>query len=62
MLINFTKMNSQGNNFMLVDLVKEKLILSEDDIHKIIQKSEDNFDQLLLINFEFNSNSIYCQI
>ncbi len=62
MSIAFTKMNSQGNDFILIDLAKEKLKLSDNVINKIIQKSDNEFDQLLLIDFENNSETIFCQI
>ena len=62
MEITFTKMNSQGNDFILIDLTKEKLELSDDVISKIIKNITTDFDQLLLIDFEKNSESIFCQI
>ena len=62
MAITFTKMNSQGNDFILIDLTKEKLELSDDVISKIIKNITTDFDQLLLIDFEKNSESIFCQI
>ena len=62
MAITFTKMNSQGNDFILIDLTKEELELSDDVISKIIKSITTDFDQLLLIDFEKNSESIYCQI
>ena len=61
MHITFTKMNSQGNEFILIDLSKQNLKFSDDVIQKIIKKSEINFDQLLLIDFNNNDN-INCQI
>ena len=62
MSIAFTKMNSQGNEFILIDLAKDKLKLSDSVIHRIIQKAENEFDQLLLIDFEDNSETIFCRI
>ena len=62
MSISFTKMNSQGNEFILIDLSKEKLSLSDNIINKIIKKSENDFDQLLLIDFNNNTDNISCQI
>ncbi len=62
MPITFTKMNSQGNEFILIDLSNENLKLSDNIINRIIRKSENNFDQLLLIDFKSNSSNICCQI
>ena len=61
MHITFTKMNSQGNEFILIDLSKQNLKISDEVIQKIIKKSEINFDQLLLIDFN-NNDKINCQI
>ncbi len=55
-------MNSQGNEFILIDLAKDKLKLSDNTIQKIIRKPADNFDQLLLIDYEINSETIQCKI
>ena len=60
--ITFIKMNSQGNEFILIDLAKEKLKLSDNIIQNIIREPSDNFDQLLLIDYETNSENIYCKI
>ena len=60
--ITFIKMNSQGNEFILIDLAKEKLKLSDNIIQNIIREPSDNFDQLLLIDYETNSETIYCKI
>tara|TARA_B100001287_G_scaffold249131_1_gene228773 strand:+ start:3406 stop:4245 length:840 start_codon:yes stop_codon:yes gene_type:complete len=62
MAITFTKMNSQGNEFILIDLAKEKCELSETVVSKIIKNISTDFDQLLLIDYEENSRTILCQI
>ena len=60
--ISFIKMNSQGNEFVLIDLAREKLKISDNNIQKIIHEASEDFDQLLLIDYEINSESIYCKI
>ena len=62
MTITYTKMNSQGNDFILIDLSKENFKLSDSIIHKIIHKSKNEFDQLLLIDIEDNCETVNCQI
>ncbi len=62
MALTFTKMNSQGNNFILIDLAKEKFELSEGIVSRIIKNIKTDFDQLLMIDYEKNSETILCQI
>ena len=50
MAINFTKMNSQGNDFIVIDVAHEIFIENQDNIKKICSMGEVGCDQLLLIN------------
>ena len=61
MATNFTKMNSQGNDFIVIDTAQEKFLENQDDIKKICSRDDVGCDQLLLINTE-NLNHITCKI
>ena len=61
MAINFTKMNSQGNDFIVIDTAQEKFLESKDNIKKICSRDDVGCDQLLLINTE-NPNKVTCKI
>ncbi len=61
MAINFTKMNSQGNDFIVIDTAQEKFLENKDNIKKICSRDDVGCDQLLLINTE-NPNKVTCKI
>ena len=61
MAINFTKMNSQGNDFIVIDVAHEIFIENQDNIKKICSMGEVGCDQLLLINTRDSSN-VSCTI
>ena len=50
MSTKFTKMNSQGNDFIIIDLAQEKFTEDQDAIKKICSRDVVGCDQLLLIN------------
>ncbi|WP_372740004.1 diaminopimelate epimerase [Neptunomonas sp.] len=50
MLVRFTKMHGLGNDFMVVDLVTQRIRLSEDKVRKLADRHMGvGFDQLLLV-------------
>lgn len=50
MLVRFTKMHGLGNDFMVVDLVTQRIRLSEDKVRKLSDRHMGiGFDQLLLV-------------
>ncbi|BBB28225.1 diaminopimelate epimerase [Neptunomonas japonica] len=50
MLVRFTKMHGLGNDFMVVDLVTQRIRLSEDKVRKLADRHLGiGFDQLLLV-------------
>ena len=61
MATNFTKMNSQGNDFIVIDTAQEKFLENQDNIKKICSRDDVGCDQLLLINTE-NPNKVTCKI
>ena len=61
MSTKFTKMNSQGNDFIIIDLAQEKFTEDQDVIKKICSRDAVGCDQLLLINTT-KLNKVTCKI
>ena len=61
MAINFTKMNSQGNDFIVIDTAQETFLENISDIKKICSRDAVGCDQLLLINTR-DSKKVACKI
>ena len=61
MPISFTKMNSQGNDFIVIDIAQEKFLEDQDNIKKICSRDAVGCDQLLLINTS-NPGEVACTI
>ena len=61
MSTKFTKMNSQGNDFIIIDLAQEKFTEDQGAIKKICSKDVVGCDQLLLINTT-KLNKVTCKI
>ena len=61
MSTKFTKMNSQGNDFIIIDLAQEKFTEDQDAIKKICSRDAVGCDQLLLINTT-KLNKVTCKI
>ena len=61
MPINYTKMNSQGNDFIIIDITTEMFEETQENITKICSKGNIGCDQLLLINTS-NIENVGCII
>lgn len=61
MSISFTKMNSQGNDFIVIDIAQETFLENQDNIKKICSRDDVGCDQLLLINTS-NPGEVACTI
>lgn len=61
MKLNFTKMNSQGNDFIIVDNTIAKYKLTTSQVKKISSRDNIGCDQLLLLNIKSPDN-VQCQI
>jgi len=61
MPINYTKMNSQGNDFIVIDIATEVFEETHDNITKICSRENIGCDQLLLINTS-NLENVACKI
>ena len=61
MAINFTKMNSQGNDFIVIDIAQEQFLENQDNIKKICSRDDVGCDQLLLIDTKDSAN-VSCTI
>jgi len=59
--IKFAKMNSQGNDFIIIDITSEKFEESNNNIIKICSRENIGCDQLLLINTS-NPEKVSCKI
>jgi diaminopimelate epimerase len=61
MSINYTKMNSQGNDFIIIDVATEVFEDTQENITKMCSRENIGCDQLLLINTS-NPDKVACKI
>jgi len=61
MKVNFVKMNSQGNDFIIIDNTISRHNLTTSQVKKISSRDSIGCDQLLLLNI-MNANNVLCQI
>ncbi len=61
MQFSFSKMNSQGNDFVIVDNTSQNISLTKELIKKISSRDKIGCDQLLLLDIS-NSRKVYCKI
>jgi len=61
MKINFVKMNSQGNDFIIIDNTKKSYKLTKHQITKICSRENIGCDQLLILDVK-DSQNIICKI
>jgi len=61
MSINYTKMNSQGNDFIIIDTTIEAFEETQNNITKMCSRENIGCDQLLLVNTS-NPKKVACKI
>ena len=61
MKLNFVKMNSQGNDFIIIDNTSSQYNLTTSQVMKISSRDSIGCDQLLLLNIKSPDN-VLCQI
>ncbi len=61
MQFSYSKMNSQGNDFVIIDNTSQNILLTQDLIKKISSRDIIGCDQLLLIDVD-NSKKVSCNI
>tara|TARA_B100000035_G_scaffold33173_1_gene25235 strand:- start:874 stop:1740 length:867 start_codon:yes stop_codon:yes gene_type:complete len=61
MKLSFSKMNSQGNDFILVDNTAKKYSLTVQQIKEISSRDNIGCDQLLLLDIH-DAKNVYCKI
>ena len=61
MQFSYSKMNSHGNDFVIIDNTYQKILLSEDLIKKISSRDKIGCDQVLLIDVD-NPKNVHCKI
>ena len=61
MKVNFVKMNSQGNDFIIIDVTYDSVSLTSTQIQEISSRSNIGCDQLLILDVQ-NSENVACKI
>ena len=61
MKVNFVKMNSQGNDFIIIDVTYDSVSLTSTQIQEISSRSNIGCDQLLILDVQ-NSEHVACKI